>query len=289
MSYPIIGSGYSHNSHGELVDEKGDAVYCDIECCERRAEANVPVSERHAEGVRGESRCLCSFCYDAYITGVQHGRYHEAALRGGEPDFSKCYLDPPPQMELLALIGDGIVHRILAIPKDLPEEDVNDGDLNDLADFYNRQLNEIRGDVVVCSSVKEAMQAIRRACSHEVIPLEPPVQYPQAMADFSVNITDVAEGFKTKTGPDGVHSLTMVEMMALQGNHILGEVHAVICTGVIDTGEYGPELGGIYDTDYLFPDTGPVLSKVIATLQDRFPGLEIDPATTKFRRAGEEP
>lgn len=48
--------------------------FCDNQFCENEAIKTVPVSVRHA----GDSkRNFCGACYEAYVIGVQHGRYSE--------------------------------------------------------------------------------------------------------------------------------------------------------------------------------------------------------------------
>jgi hypothetical protein len=48
--------------------------FCDNQFCENEAVKTVPVSVRHA----GDSkRKFCETCYEAYVIGVQHGRYSE--------------------------------------------------------------------------------------------------------------------------------------------------------------------------------------------------------------------
>lgn len=73
-------SDYTKDENGELVDRDGDETYCEL--CDNRATDCVKVSENEPHD---NTRTLCSTCYEAYIIGVQHGRYHEAARYGRKP------------------------------------------------------------------------------------------------------------------------------------------------------------------------------------------------------------
>ncbi len=75
------------DTFGTLIgDADIDMDYCDSQGCEAEATTRVPVSVNEAGD---EMRDYCDSCNDVYCVGVQHGRYYEAALRGGKPDFSK--------------------------------------------------------------------------------------------------------------------------------------------------------------------------------------------------------
>jgi hypothetical protein len=57
---------------GRLNEMKTE--FCDNQFCENEAIKTVPVSVRHA----GDSkRKFCGACCEAYVIGVQHGRYSE--------------------------------------------------------------------------------------------------------------------------------------------------------------------------------------------------------------------
>jgi hypothetical protein len=77
------------NDDGELVDNDGCRIYCDG--CEAPATNRVVVS---VDGPHDDVRDYCSGCYDVYTVGVQHGRYHEAALYGRKPGRDSSQ-DPP--------------------------------------------------------------------------------------------------------------------------------------------------------------------------------------------------
>jgi hypothetical protein len=90
VSYPNA-ENLRRNLHGTLYDKEGDPIDCDTEDCEGQAVASVPVS---CNAAHDGFRRLCSICHSAYLTGVQHGRFHEAAnhgtVLGRDP-----YLDKP--------------------------------------------------------------------------------------------------------------------------------------------------------------------------------------------------
>ena len=56
--------------------------YCDISMCEAEATQTVATSEEKAHD---STMNLCDACYEIYMIGVQHGRFHEAALHGTVP------------------------------------------------------------------------------------------------------------------------------------------------------------------------------------------------------------
>lgn len=85
---------FETNDDGEMVDDKGDTVYCDNPFCEAPATKRVAVSE---DELHDDTRNYCSACEDVYTVGVQHGRYHEAALHGDRPGHDSAQ-DPPPQV-----------------------------------------------------------------------------------------------------------------------------------------------------------------------------------------------
>jgi hypothetical protein len=70
------------NEDGELVDEDGDVLYCDNSFCSFPAIRRVAVSENSAHD---STRDLCASCEEVYTIGVQHGRFHEAALFDCQP------------------------------------------------------------------------------------------------------------------------------------------------------------------------------------------------------------
>jgi hypothetical protein len=72
----------TEDDDGFLVDSDGEEVWCSSFACDARAveEVAVSVNEPH-----DETRCYCEACLDVYYVGVQHGRYHEAALHGSSP------------------------------------------------------------------------------------------------------------------------------------------------------------------------------------------------------------
>jgi|GEM_PF-2058191 len=54
--------------------DESETEYCDNYLCENEAIKMVPVSVRRT----GDSkRKFCAACYEAYVMGVQHGRYSE--------------------------------------------------------------------------------------------------------------------------------------------------------------------------------------------------------------------
>jgi hypothetical protein len=57
-------------------------TFSDNPLCEAEAVEQVHVS---TEAPHDDTRNYCASCLDVYYVGVQHGRYHEAALAGREP------------------------------------------------------------------------------------------------------------------------------------------------------------------------------------------------------------
>jgi hypothetical protein len=56
------------------ASDEPETAYCDNYLCENEATKTVPVSVRRA----GDSeRKFCEACYEAYVIGVQHGRFSE--------------------------------------------------------------------------------------------------------------------------------------------------------------------------------------------------------------------
>lgn len=70
------------DDEGFLVDDNGKEVWCSNFACGARAVEEVAVSLNKPHD---DMRCYCEACLDVYYVGVQHGRYHEAALHGSEP------------------------------------------------------------------------------------------------------------------------------------------------------------------------------------------------------------
>lgn len=65
--------------------------YCDSDGCEAEANQTVQVSiDRAHDGTRH----LCHACYQAYLIGVQHGRFHEAAVHHTQPNRASSQLVP---------------------------------------------------------------------------------------------------------------------------------------------------------------------------------------------------
>lgn len=77
---------------GFLLDENGEEVWCSSFACEARAVEKVPVSVNKPHD---DTRYYCAACLDVYYVGVQHGRCHEAALRGSEPGCDSSQELPP--------------------------------------------------------------------------------------------------------------------------------------------------------------------------------------------------
>lgn len=72
----------TNDDDGFLVDDNGEEVWCSTFACEARAVEQVAVSVNKPHD---DTRCYCEACLDVYYVGVQHGRYHEAALHGRAP------------------------------------------------------------------------------------------------------------------------------------------------------------------------------------------------------------
>lgn len=67
---------------GNLLDKDGDILYCNACGCEAPAQERVAVSCYNPhDGIRD----YCLTCYEVYMVGVQHGRYHEAARYNKKP------------------------------------------------------------------------------------------------------------------------------------------------------------------------------------------------------------
>ncbi len=73
---------FETNDNGEMLDEDGEQVFCQSEPCLAYATKRVAVSE---EQPHDSFRNYCEACADIYYVGVQHGRFHEAALHKVEP------------------------------------------------------------------------------------------------------------------------------------------------------------------------------------------------------------
>lgn len=65
--------------------------YCDTEGCEAEASEKVRVSVNKPHD---ETRNYCYTCYEVYLTGVQHGRFHEAAIYKAKPHPGTSQLKP---------------------------------------------------------------------------------------------------------------------------------------------------------------------------------------------------
>jgi hypothetical protein len=65
-----------------MIDGEGNIFYCSNEACESPATERVVVSENRPHD---STRNYCDSCYNIYLIGVQHGRYHEAGVRGFLP------------------------------------------------------------------------------------------------------------------------------------------------------------------------------------------------------------
>lgn len=73
---------YDDDDDDYLVDDNCEAIWCSSFPCEARAVEEVAVSVNKPHD---DTRCYCEACLDVYYVGVQHGRFHEAALHGREP------------------------------------------------------------------------------------------------------------------------------------------------------------------------------------------------------------
>ena len=63
----------SSNWHLSMIEEM-KTIFCDNYLCDSEAVETVPVSIRRS----GDSkRKFCATCYEAYVSGVQHGRISE--------------------------------------------------------------------------------------------------------------------------------------------------------------------------------------------------------------------
>lgn len=65
--------------------------YCDSFTCDGEAVETVRVSVNKAHDGR---RHLCQQCYEMYMIGVQHGRFHEAAVMKVQPSRGSSQLKP---------------------------------------------------------------------------------------------------------------------------------------------------------------------------------------------------
>lgn len=65
--------------------------YCDAEGCHAEASEKVRVS---VDKPHDETRNYCYSCYEVYMVGVQHGRYHEAAIHKTVPDRDSSQIKP---------------------------------------------------------------------------------------------------------------------------------------------------------------------------------------------------
>jgi hypothetical protein len=72
---------FETNDDGEMIDD-GDVQYCGSASCEAPATQRVVTSENKPHD---SVRNYCEQCCDVYYVGVQHGRFHEAALYGAKP------------------------------------------------------------------------------------------------------------------------------------------------------------------------------------------------------------
>jgi hypothetical protein len=93
MSYPNMSDDLQADEDGLLHTEAGKAIWCDIEGCSDQAVSCVPVSENKAHD---STRCLCASHHEAFVIGVQHGRFHEAEHLGLTPSRG-AYLDNPSE------------------------------------------------------------------------------------------------------------------------------------------------------------------------------------------------
>lgn len=65
--------------------------YCDSSTCDSEAVEVVRVSvDKPHDG----KRHLCQQCYQMYLIGVQHGRFHEAAVHKTEPSRGSSQIKP---------------------------------------------------------------------------------------------------------------------------------------------------------------------------------------------------
>lgn len=65
--------------------------YCDSDTCDAEAVEVVRVSCNKAHDGR---RHYCQQCYQMYLIGVQHGRFHEAAVHHAKPGEDSSQLKP---------------------------------------------------------------------------------------------------------------------------------------------------------------------------------------------------
>lgn len=83
---------FETNDDGDMIDENGEPVFCDTDCCEATAQHRVVVS---VEQGHDETRNFCCTCHGVYEIGVQHGRFHEALLHGQDPGRDSSQEYPP--------------------------------------------------------------------------------------------------------------------------------------------------------------------------------------------------
>jgi len=91
MSYPNVPE-HTRDDDGFILDEDNNCIFCDVESCDSEALAVVPVS---VNAPHDDHRHYCDSHYQVYLIGVQHGRFHEAAVHGAAPS-KITYLDKPP-------------------------------------------------------------------------------------------------------------------------------------------------------------------------------------------------
>jgi hypothetical protein len=82
---------FETNDDGEMLDDDGDRCYCEATTCEAPATRRVVTSENKPHD---STRNYCEQCAEVYYVGVQHGRFHEAALYGARPGRDSSQ-DPP--------------------------------------------------------------------------------------------------------------------------------------------------------------------------------------------------
>lgn len=68
--------------------------YCDSEGCHADATEQVKVS---VDKAHDDTRNFCDSCFYTYLIGVQHGRFHEAALHGTVPGRDSSQNKPKKQ------------------------------------------------------------------------------------------------------------------------------------------------------------------------------------------------
>jgi hypothetical protein len=76
-------------------DDSDTEEFCDIDVCNAPAAETVVVS---VNSPGDETRNFCYGCYQAYMIGVQHGRFHEAARHGTVPGLDSSQ-DPPEPLQ----------------------------------------------------------------------------------------------------------------------------------------------------------------------------------------------